>query len=60
MVDAAIENVITWEFDIQTVLEEVFADTEQEHWIGTVNIDVWTSVAVGVHVEVCLQQPVVR
>ena len=60
MVDAAIEEVITWEFDIQTVLEEVFADTEQEHWIGAVNIDVWTCVAVGVHVEVCLQQPVVR
>ena len=40
MVDAAIENVITSQFDIQTVLEEVFADAEREHWIGTVNIDV--------------------
>jgi hypothetical protein len=28
MVDAAIENVITSQFNIQTVLEEVFADTE--------------------------------
>ena len=54
MVDAAIEEVITWEFDIQTVLEEVFADTEREHWIGTVNIDVWTCVTVGVHIEVGL------
>ncbi len=60
MVDASIENVVTCQFDIETALEEVFADTEQEHWIGTVNIDVWTSVAAGVHVEVCLQQPVVR
>ena len=40
MVDAAIENVVTSQFNIQTVLEEVFADTEREHWIGTVNIDV--------------------
>ena len=28
MVDAAIENVITSQFNIQTVLKEVFADTE--------------------------------
>ena len=40
MVDAAIEEVVTCQFDIETVLEEVFADTEREHWIGTVNIDV--------------------
>ena len=40
MVDAAIEEVVACQFNIQAVLEEVFADTEREHWIGTVNIDV--------------------
>jgi hypothetical protein len=40
MIDTAIENIVTSQFNIQTVLEEVFADTEREHWIGTVNIDV--------------------
>ena len=54
MIDTAIENVVTSQFNIQTVLEEVFADTEREHWIGTVNIDVWTCVTVGVHIEVGL------
>ena len=39
-VDATIEEIVTCQFDIETVLEEVFADTEREHWIGTVNIDV--------------------
>ena len=40
MVDASIEEVVACQFDIEAVLEEVFADTEREHWIGTVNIDV--------------------
>ena len=60
MVDASIEEVVTCQFDIETVLEEVFADAERKYRIGTVNIDVWTSISVGVHVEVCLQQPVAR
>ena len=60
MVDAAIEEVVACQFDIESALEEVFADAERELWIGTVNIDVWTCVAMGVHIEVGLQQPVVR
>jgi hypothetical protein len=40
MVDAAIEEVVACQFDIESALEEVFADAEREHWIGTVNIDV--------------------
>ena len=40
MVDATIEEVVTCQFDIETMLEEVFADTKRKHWIGTVNIDV--------------------
>ena len=60
MVDAAIEKVIAWEFDIETVLEEVFADTERKHWVDTVNQDIRACIAVSVHVEVGLKQPVVR
>ena len=40
MVDASIEEVVTCQFDIETVLEEVFADTEREHGIGAVNPNV--------------------
>ena len=40
MVDASIEEVVACQFDIEAVLEEVFANTEREHRIGTVNIDV--------------------
>ena len=40
MVDASIEEVVTCQFDIETVLEEVFADAERKYRIGTVNIDV--------------------
>ena len=40
MVDAAIENVITGQFDVETALEEVFADAEREHWISAVNPNV--------------------
>jgi len=40
MVDAPIENVVTCQFDIETALEEVFADAERKYRIGTVNIDV--------------------
>ena len=58
MVDAAIENVVTSQFNIQTVLEEVFADTERKHWVGTVNQDIRACIAVSVHIEVGLQQPV--
>ena len=37
MVDAAIEEVITCQLDIEAVLEEVFADAEREHWMSAVN-----------------------
>ena len=40
MIDTAIENIVTSQFNIQTVLEEVFADTEREHGIGAVNPNV--------------------
>lgn len=40
MVDASIEEVVTCQFDIETALEEVFADAERKYRIGTVNIDV--------------------
>ena len=40
MVDASIEEVVTCQFDIETALEEVFADTEREHGIGAVNPNV--------------------
>ena len=46
MVDASIEEVVTCQFDIETVLEEVFADTEREHGIGAVNPNVWACIAV--------------
>ena len=54
MVDAAIEEVVACQFDIETVLEEVFADAEREHWIGTVNQDIRACIAVSVHIEVGL------
>ena len=54
MVDAAIEEVVACQFDIETVLEEVFADTEREHWIGAVNQDIRACIAVSVHIEVGL------
>ena len=40
MVDATIEEVVSCQLDIETVLEEVFADTEREHWISVVNPNV--------------------
>ena len=40
MVDAAIEEVVTCQFDIESALEEVFADAEREHWISAVNPNV--------------------
>ena len=40
MVDAAIEEVVTCQFDVKPTLEEVFADTEREHGIGAVNPNV--------------------
>ena len=40
MVDAAIEEIISCQFDIETVLEEVFTDTKREHWISAVNPNV--------------------
>ena len=40
MVDATIEEIVSCQFDIETVLEEVFADTEREHGIGAVNPNV--------------------
>ncbi len=54
MVDATIEEVVTCQFDIETMLEEVFADTERKHWVGTVNQDIRACIAVSVHIEVGL------
>ena len=58
-VDAAIEEVVACQFDVETPFEEVLADAEREHWIGAVEPCILL-VAVRVHVEVSLQQPVVR
>ena len=54
MVDAAVQEVVACQFDIETVLEEVFSDTEREHGIGTVNQDIRACIAVSVHIEVGL------
>ena len=54
MVDAAIEEVVACQFDIETVLEEVFTDTKRKHWVGTVNQDIRACIAVSVHIEVGL------
>lgn len=40
MVDATIEEIVSCQLDIETVLEEVFTDTERKHWVGAVNPDV--------------------
>ena len=40
MVDAAIEEVVACQFDIESALAEVLADAEREHWIGAVNPNV--------------------
>ena len=40
MVDAAIKEIISCQFDVETVLEEVFADAEREHSICTINPDI--------------------
>ena len=54
MVDAAVQEVVAGQFDVKPTLEEVFADTEREHWIGTVNQDIRACIAVSVHIEVGL------
>ena len=40
MVDTAIKEIVACQLDIEAMLEEVFAYTEREHWIGAVYIDV--------------------
>ena len=57
-VDGPVEEVVACQLHVQTTLEEVFADAEREHRIGTVEPDVLL-VAVGVHAEISLQEPVV-
>ena len=54
MVNAAIEEIISCQFDIETVLEEVFTDTKREHGIGAVNPDIRACIAMSVHIEVGL------
>ena len=54
MVDTTIEEIIVCQFDIETMLEEVFADAEREHGISAVNPNVRASIAVSVHIEVSL------
>ena len=60
MVDAAIEEVVACQFDIESAQEEVLADTKRKDRISTVEIGIRASVTMGVHVEVCLHKPVVR
>ena len=57
-IDAAVEEVIARQLDIELTLEEVLADAERKHWIGAIEPDILL-VAAGMHVEVGLQQPVV-
>ena len=40
MIDAAIEEIISCQLDIEAVLEELLADTKREHWVGAVNPNV--------------------
>ena len=54
MVDATIEEIVSCQFDIETVLEEVFTDTKRKHWVGTVNQDIRACIAVSMHIEVGL------
>ena len=54
MVDAAIEEVVAYQFDIETVLEEVFTDTKRKHWVGTVYPNIRACITMSVHVEVGL------
>ena len=58
--DALIEEVITRQFDVEPMLEQVFADTKGEHGVGGFDLEVGACVAMRVHVEVGLQEPVVR
>ena len=58
VVDSAIEEVIAGQLDVEPTLEEVFADAELEHRISAVYPDIRASIAVGVHIEVGLQEPV--
>ena len=57
-VDAAVEEVVTCQFDVEAAFEEILADTEREHRLGAVEPGVLL-IAVSVHVEVGLQEPVV-
>ena len=57
--DALIEEVVGGELDVEPSLEQVLADAEREHCVGGFNLEVRACVAVGVYVEVGLQQPVV-
>ena len=57
--DALIEEVVRRKLDVKSSLEQVLADAEREHRVGGFNLEVRACVAVGVHVEVGLQQPVV-
>ena len=58
-VDAVIEEVVARQFDIQAVLEEVFADAERKHGIGAIEPGVLL-IAVGMDAKVSLQQPTSR
>ena len=40
MVDAPGEEVVSCQLDIETALEEVFADPEREYGIGAINPDI--------------------
>ena len=59
-INASIEKVIAWELDVKAAFEEILANTEREDGVSAVETGIRASVAVGMHVEVCLHKPVVR
>ena len=59
-IDAAIEDIVSREFDIKAAFAEILADTEREYRVGAFKFGIGTGISMGVHVEVALQQPVMR
>ena len=57
--DTPVEDIVAWEFDVKATFAKVLADTKRKYGVGAVEIGICTTVAVGVHIEVGLNQPVV-
>ena len=53
-INAAIEEVIAYQFDIETTLKEILADAQREYGVGAVKPYILL-VAVGMHHEVGLE-----